>query len=159
MGKDVNADYVRQIINLTQTTSASDPLLVLSLDISPSQPGNGRAWGFPPRCSIWRSTPGKRSTASAAITPFPLELMRDTAVADFDRTKLAVHTRGIGLAGIEVYDILRDDYGIQIEFGDLGSTLAIISVGDTELAIERLVSALAEIKRRYERSPEGMFDH
>lgn len=40
-----------------------------------------------------------------------------------------MYTKDIGLAGIEVYDILRDDYEIQIEFGDLGNILAIISAG------------------------------
>ena len=81
------------------------------------------------------------------------------AVYDFDTTKLSVHTRDIGLAGIEVYDLLRDDYDIQIEFGDIGNILAIISVGDNDLAIERLVSALSEIRRRYAKDPKGMFDH
>ena len=33
-----------------------------------------------------------------------------------------MHTRDIGLAGIEVYDYLRDNYDIQIEFGDIGPT-------------------------------------
>ena len=35
------------------------------------------------------------------------------------QTKLSIHTLEIGLAGIEVYDILRDEYDIQIEFGDI----------------------------------------
>ena len=48
----------------------------------------------------------------------------------------------LGLAGIEVYDILRDDYDIQIEFGDLGNILAYLSIGDRVQDLERLVSAL-----------------
>ena len=68
-------------------------------------------------------------------------------VYKFDPTKLSVNTRNIGLAGIEVYDLLRDEYDIQIEFGDLGNILAIVSGGERELEIERLISALSEIKR------------
>ena len=56
--------------------------------------------------------------------------------SDFDTTKLSVHTRDIGLAGIEVYDLLRDEYDIQIEFGDIGNILAIISVGDNMFVME-----------------------
>ena len=52
----------------------------------------------------------------------------------------------IGLAGIEVYDLLRDEYDIQIEFGDLGNILAYLSIGDRSREIERLVSALSEIR-------------
>ena len=65
----------------------------------------------------------------------------------------------MGLAGIEVYDLLRDEYGIQIEFGDIGNILAIITGGDRALEIERLLGALSEIKRLYSRSPAGLFDH
>lgn len=54
--------------------------------------------------------------------------MDGDAIYDFDLAKLSIHTRDIGLAGIEVYDMLRDYYDIQIEFGDIGNILAIISV-------------------------------
>ena len=90
---------------------------------------------------------------------FGPELVDGDTVYAFDRTKLSVHTRDIGLAGIEVYDHLRDDYGIQIEFGDIGNLLAIISCGDRMMDIERLISALEEIKRQREKSPIGLFDH
>ena len=90
---------------------------------------------------------------------FGKELIDNDAIYDFDTTKLSIHTRDIGLAGIEVYDILRDEYGIQIEFGDIGNILAIISAGDRALEIERLISALYEIKRRYSKDKAGMFDH
>lgn len=87
------------------------------------------------------------------------ELIDKKEVYDFDDTKLSIYTGDIGLAGIEVYDILRDEYGIQIEFGDIGNILAIISVGDRQQSIERLISALYEIKRRYKKDKNDMFDH
>lgn len=37
--------------------------------------------------------------------------------------------------------------------------MAYISVGDRQLDIERLVAALAEIKRRYAKDKTGLFDH
>ena len=72
------------------------------------------------------------------------------------QTKLSVHTLDIGLAGIEVYDILRDEYDIHIEFGDIGNILAYLSIGDRPQEVERLVSALAEIKRRYRTDGSGL---
>ena len=77
------------------------------------------------------------------------ELINGNSVFDFDVTKLSVYTRDIGLAGIEVYDLLRDEYDIQIEFGDITNILAYISIGDRIQDIERLVGALADIKRLY----------
>ena len=84
------------------------------------------------------------------------ELINGDSIFDFDPTKLSVHTRNIGLAGIEVYDILRDEYDIQIEFGDIGNILAYLSIGDRMQELERLVCALAEIKRRYMKDPNGL---
>ncbi len=69
---------------------------------------------------------------------------------------MCIRDRDIGLAGIEVYDLLRDEYDIQIEFGDIGNILAYISIGDRVLDLERLVSALSEIRRRYRRNKAGM---
>ena len=80
------------------------------------------------------------------------------SVFDFDITKLSINTLNIGLAGIEVYDLLRDEYDIQIEFGDIGNILAYISVGDREREIERLVGALGEIRRKYKKERAGMLN-
>ena len=80
------------------------------------------------------------------------------SVYDFDVTKLAVYTRDIGLAGIEVYDLLRDEYDIQIELGDIANILAYISIGDRMQDIERLVGALADIKRLYSKDPAKMLN-
>ncbi|WP_040196272.1 aminotransferase class I/II-fold pyridoxal phosphate-dependent enzyme [Candidatus Soleaferrea massiliensis] len=153
----VHPDYVRQVINLTQTTSGSY-LLMSSLDISRRNLAlDGR--------EIFAKVVDFAAYAREEINrlggyyAFAGECIDSGAFYAFDPTKLSVHTREIGLAGIEVYDILRDDYDIQIEFGDIGNILAIISVGDRALEIERLIAALSEIKRLYAKDPAGMFDH
>lgn len=139
-GKNVSAGYIRQIINLTQTTSGSY-LLIASLDIARKNLAlNGR--------EIFRKTVQYAEYARSEINKlggyyaFGSELCGSDSFFSFDPTKLSIHTRDIGLAGIEVYDILRDEYNIQIEFGDIGNVLAIISAGDRALEIERLISSL-----------------
>jgi Arginine/lysine/ornithine decarboxylases len=153
----IREGYIRQIINLTQTTSGSY-LLISSLDISRRNLAlRGK--------EIFAKVSGLAQYAREEINriggyyAFARELADGGSVYDFDATKLSVNTLEIGRAGIEVYDILRDDYNIQIEFGDIGNILAIISVGDTDLAVERLVSALYEIKRLYSKDRAGMLDH
>ena len=84
------------------------------------------------------------------------DMINGGSIYDFDVTKLSVYTRDIGLAGIEVYDLLRDEYDIQIELGDIANILAYISIGDRIQDIERLVGALADIKRLYAKNPEQM---
>ena len=157
LGPNVNPDHVRQTINLTQTTSGSY-LLMSSLDISRRNLAlHGRE--IFARVADLAEYARNEINKIGGYYAFSKELVNGDSIFDFDATKLAVHTLDLGLAGIEVYDILRDDYGIQIEFGDIGNFLAIISVGDRAQQIERLVSSLSEIKRLYAKDPTGMFDH
>ena len=154
---DIDPSYVRQIINLTQTTSGSY-LLLSSLDLARKNMAlNGK--------EICAKTLELAEYARAEINKiggyyaFSRELMDGDLVYDFDRTKLSVNTTEIGLAGVEVYDLLRDEYDIQIEFGDIGNILAVITAGDRAFEIERLISALSEIKRIYSRDKVGMLHH
>ena len=143
--------YVHQIINITQTTSASY-LLLASLDIS------RRNLALRGREVIDRiiglvAYARDEINAIGDYYAYGRELIDGDAVYNFDTTKLSIYTRATGLAGIEVYDILRDDYDIQTEFGDIANLLAYVSVGDRPKDIERLVAALAEIRRNYRKDP------
>ena len=153
-GPGVSAGYVRQVINLTQTTSGSY-LLMTSLDISRRNlaiRGEEEFWKVMKMAQYARD----EINSIGGYYAFSKELVNNDSVYDFDVTKLSVYTLDIGLAGIEVYDLLRDEYDIQIEFGDLGNILAYISIGDRIKHIERLVSALAEINRRFKRDKTGL---
>lgn len=150
-GGSVDPEGLRQTINLTQTTSASY-LLLASLDLSRKNLAlNGR--------DIFRKVTAMSAYARDEINQigtyyaFSRELIDGEYICDFDVTKLVVSTAGTGLSGSEVYDLLRDEYDIQIEFGDTSNILAYISVGDRRQEIERLVGALSEISRRFRRDP------
>jgi arginine/lysine/ornithine decarboxylase len=138
--------YIRSVINLTQTTSASY-LLMSSLDISRKRLVLS---GEKISDTIIKTADYAREEIAkiGGYRAFSTEIKNGSDIFDMDKTKLSVHTRGIGLAGIEVYDHLRDEYDIQIEFGDIANFLCYISDGDRERDVERLISALAEIKRR-----------
>ena len=154
IGPNVHQGYVRQIINLTQTTSGSY-LLMSSLDISRRNLALRGRQVFHQVADIAEYA-REEINAVGGYYAFGKELCNGDSVFDFDTTKLSVHTLDIGLAGIEVYDILRDEYDIQIEFGDIGNILAYLSIGDRPQEVERLVSALAEIKRRYRTDGSGL---
>ncbi len=153
----INPHYVRTIINLTQTTSGSY-LLLSSLDIARRNLALHGEEIFEEVVSIAEYARSEINKIGGYYA-FSKEIVNGDNVFDFDITKLTVNTLDVGLAGIEAYDILRDDYGIQIELGDIGNILSIISVGDTRYNIERLVSALSEIKRIHTKDKKGIFDH
>ncbi|QTD42923.1 aminotransferase class I/II-fold pyridoxal phosphate-dependent enzyme [Sporosarcina sp. Te-1] len=157
INNDVSEGYTRQIINLTQTTSGSY-LLLSSLDISRKNLALHGKEIFDKVIGMAQYT-REEINQIGGYYAYSKELLNGDTIFDFDITKLSVHTREIGLEGIEIYDILRDEYDIQIEFGDIGNLLAYISVGDRHRDIERLVAALGEIKRRYGKESGQMFQH
>ncbi|MDE7254256.1 MAG: aminotransferase class V-fold PLP-dependent enzyme [Acetatifactor sp.] len=155
IGPHMNQGFVRQIINLTQTTSASY-LLLASLDISRRNLALRGEEEFA-KVTALAEYARREINEIEGYYAYTSELINHDSIFDFDRTKLTVNTLGIGLAGIEVYDILRDEYDIQMELGDIANILAYISIGDREREIERLISALVEIRRMYRKDSTGMF--
>ena len=153
-GPNIGVGYTRQIINLTQTTSGSY-LLLSSLDISRR---NLALRGKREFARVVELAEYARSEINkiGGYYAFSRELINGESIYDFDITKLSVNTIEVGLAGIEVYDLLRDEYDIQIEFGDIGNILAYLSIGDRLGGVERLVSSLAEIRRRFRRDKAGL---
>ena len=149
LGDTINPRHVEQIINLTQTTSASY-LLLSSLDISRRNLALRGCESFE-KVAAMAEYARDEINSIGGFYAYGKDLINGTSVCDYDVTKLSVYTRDIGLTGIEVYDLLRDEYDIQIEFGDIGNILAYISIGDRIQDIERLVGALEDIKRLYSR--------
>lgn len=156
-GKNIDSSYVRQIINLTQTTSGSY-LLMSSLDIA-------RKHMYLHGKQIVAKTLELAEYARNEVNrlggyyAFSKELINGDTIYDFDRTKLSVNTSQIGLAGIEISDLLQKDYDILIEFGDIGNFLAVVTAGDRAFEIERLISSLADIKRRYSKDRTDMLTY
>lgn len=156
-GPAMTEGHIRQIINLTQTTSGSY-LLLSSLDISRRNLALRGKESFA-RVVDLAEYARAEINAIGGYYAYSKELINGDSIFDFDVTKLSVNTLNIGLAGIEVYDLLRDEYDIQIEFGDLGNILAYISIGDRIREIERLVSALYEVRRRFSKSKSDLMSH
>ncbi len=146
IGPDMDTGHVRQVINLTQTTSASY-LLLASLDLSRR---NLALRGKDSFAKVVRMADYARNEINdiGGYYAYGKELI-GPSVFDFDVTKLCVFTRAMGLPGIEVYDLLRDEYDIQAEFGDIGTMMAYLSIGDRMQDVERLIGALEDIKRLY----------
>lgn len=157
LGPNMDANDVRQIINLTQTTSGSY-LLLSSLDISRKKLALEGEKIFD-KVSKLAEYARTEINEIGDYYAFGKELINGDTIYDFDPTKLSINTLELGLAGIEVYDILRDEYDIQLEFGDIGNTLAYISLGDTQKNIERLVSALADVKRIYKNTKNDLLEN
>lgn len=152
--ESMDTEEVRQIINLTQTTSGNY-LLMASLDLARRELALNGEQIFEEVVNLAQYARDEINEIDGYYA-YSTEVIDREGIYDFDRTKLVIKTTGLGLTGSEVFDLLRDEYNIQIELGDTANVLAYISVGDRKVDIERLVGALAEIKRRYQKDPKGL---
>ena len=98
IGPQIHEGYVRQIINLTQTTSGSY-LLMSSLDISRRNLAR-RGKEIFAKVIEMADYAREEINAIGGYYAFGKELINGDSIFDFDSTKLSVHTRDIGLAGI-----------------------------------------------------------
>jgi arginine decarboxylase len=143
----IDRQTVRTMINLTQTTSASY-LLMTSLDMArrnlvlngPSILGNVLEMAKDAK---------RRINEIDGCYAFGSELIGTPGVFNFDDTKLTVKVTGLGLTGFEVYDLLRDEYNIQMELGDANNILGIMSLGDTQGHVDAVVDALRDLSSRF----------
>ncbi len=142
-------EHITSILNLSRTTSASY-LLLASMDLA-------RRYLVTEGKAALSDALRRACAARARIRDiggydaFGSELIDGRSVWAFDDTKLSINTLGLGLSGMEVYDLLRREYGIQLEFGDIGHILALSTHANTAEDFDRLVEALGDLKARYGR--------
>lgn len=145
----IQESLVRAMINLTLTTSASY-LLMSSLDVARKQLAVRGKETLDRVVEISRWARDEINKIDG-LYAFGRERINGCGVFDFDETKLGIDVNGIGLTGFEAYDILRDEYNIQMELGDVCNILAIISVGDDKKSVKALVDAISDMAKRYRR--------
>lgn len=75
------------------------------------------------------------------------DLAGRSAVCAVDCSKLVISTRGTGIHGEKLGNILRNRYGIEMEMCGADHVTAISTVGDSKDGLKRLKAALLEIDR------------
>jgi len=145
-GHKIQPEAVKQVLNLTMTTSSSY-ILMSSIDVARKQLA---LYGEEMLDETLRLARMARHEINKieGLYAFGKELIGTAGVYDFDETKLGINVRNLGITGYEAERILRDEYNIQIEMSDLYNILAIISLGDTQESIERLVDALKSMAKK-----------
>ena len=73
-------------------------------------------------------------------------------LADWDIGKLVISVRHTSMSGRKLYDILREEYHLQMEMAASDYVLAIMTITDVEEGWQRLADALLEIDGRIEES-------
>ena len=68
---------------------------------------------------------------------------------DYDETKIVVRVNELGMTGFEAYQMLLDEYNIQMELAETYVVLAVVGVGDDMSTVNLLVEALEDMSRRF----------
>lgn len=137
---------VRSVINISQTSSASY-LLMASLDIARHALATNK--------ELINNVIRLSQIAKNEINQIPnLRIVDDANVwvedeYTHDSSKLLVDVSRLGKTGFEIYELLKEDYNIQLEFGEALVVLAIISVGDTVESVLKLIAAFQDLSKRF----------
>lgn len=142
----LDPNRMRTTVGMAQTTSPS-VLILASIDTARRQ------------MALAGETMLERTIALATDARRRLQALPGVGVLDadqlgiteFDLTKLVVDVHGLGLTGFEAEAALRHRFGIGPEMSDLVGLVFLVTIGDTEESINRLVDAFATLSREHER--------
>ncbi len=139
----ISSDIVRQVLNLTYTSSASY-LLMCSLDLARKQLATNGKSILDEVLNLSRTSRIELNQIEGLFA-FGKELIGTSGCYGFDETKLGINVAGLGHTGYEAESKLRKEYNIQIELADIYNILAIISLGDRKQDLDYLVNALRDM--------------
>jgi arginine/lysine/ornithine decarboxylase len=154
----LDAGRVRECLQLIQTTSPNFAILA-SIDLSRQQMvTRGHEWLDRTLALARRARAGLSTIPGVEVLDERHHLGAGSGFHQHDETKIVVGTRGLGLSGREVQSILNRDFGVQPEIGGSAHVLFILTIGNVEQDVERLVSAMRAIAKdhRNTRKSQGM---
>jgi arginine/lysine/ornithine decarboxylase len=152
-GELVDPDRVRTAVGMAQTTSPS-VLVLASIDAARRQ------------MALHGEVLLERTIALADDARRRLQALPGIGVLDanrlgidaFDLTKLVIDVDGLGMTGYQAEDVLRNRFGVGPEMSDLVGVVCLITIGDTEASIQRLVEAFTTLSREHYRGVDGRAD-
>jgi arginine decarboxylase len=147
-GNLIAPEKVKQVLNLTHTTSSSY-LLMCSLDIARKQLATKGSDMLEDTLQLARWA-REEINKIEGLYAFGKELIGTPGCYDFDETKLSINVRGLGFSGYQMESKLRKEYNIQIELSDLYNVLAIVCIGDRKVDLEALINAFKDISLKTE---------
>jgi arginine/lysine/ornithine decarboxylase len=149
----VDNDRVRTTIGMVQTTSPS-VLVLASIDAARRQMAlQGEI--LLERTIAFAENARRRLQALPGIGVLDAEQL---GIDAFDLTKLVIDVDGLGLTGYQAEDALRNRFGVGPEMSDLVGVVCLITIGDTEASVQRLVEAFATLSQEHWRGASRSAD-
>ena len=139
----LDVERLHTAVDMVQTTSPS-ALIFGSLDASRRQMAlHGEA--------LLTETIVRAYDVRMAVIPLRelwavgAELTYQREGTDVDVTRILVDVHELGLTGYYAEEILREEHGVMVEMSDLMSVLLLITIGDDDDSISRLIAGLESL--------------
>jgi len=139
----VNPDVVTNTLKLLQTTSPSY-ILMASLDLARMQMAT-EGKKLLDRTVKFAEDARSKIDRIDGLSCFSRDRAKAAGMSDMDVTKLTITVSDLGLSGYHVSHLLNTRYGIQVEMADPFHILVIVSIGDRQDDLNRLVESLRMI--------------
>ena len=98
---------------------------------------------------------GCRHIRIGKMTHLSQNMKKGYVLTDWDIGKIVISVKGTSMTGQQLYDILRDEYHLQMEMAAATYVLAIMTVMDTKEGWQRLADAIVQIDDRIEENAES----
>ncbi|MBV9271843.1 MAG: aminotransferase class I/II-fold pyridoxal phosphate-dependent enzyme [Candidatus Eremiobacteraeota bacterium] len=144
-GARVRVDRLEAVLKMFLSTSPNLPM-VASLDVARKQMAVEGAALLSRTIELAEET-RRRLNEIPNVYCFGEELQGRPGVFDLDPTKLTITVKDLGYTGYEASEILRRRYNVQVELADLFNVVALITIGTSTVAADRLVQGVAELAR------------
>lgn len=141
-GERVSRERVLQMLQLTQSTSPNY-ILMASIDAARA---HMEEEGEELMTRTIRLARRLRDGVNAidGLFSFGRERIGQCGIYDFDETKVTVTVSSLGVTGSQAEEVLRRK-GIESELCDYHNVLFLVTIGDTEESIDRLLTAIREM--------------
>ncbi|MBC5826034.1 MAG: aminotransferase class I/II-fold pyridoxal phosphate-dependent enzyme [Candidatus Eremiobacteraeota bacterium] len=144
-GSGLDHGRLRSTLRIFQSTSPSLVLLA-SLDVARMQMATQGKELLGRTLALARHA-RRRLNQIAGLFCMGVEQVGRPGIAGYDETRIVITVKGLGYTGYEAEQILRMRYNVQVELADLFNVVALITIGDTEESVERLINAVKELGR------------
>lgn len=145
----IDLNRVKTVLNLLHTTSPSYVLLA-SLDVARMQMAT-EGEVLLDRTIKLANDARSRINEINGLFCFGREVLELEGAYNLDPTKLTINCKGLSLSGQKLETILANDYYIQVEMSDFYNILAVVTIGDDEESIGKLIDALEDISNNYKK--------
>lgn len=158
-GPRVNRMKMRRYLNIYQSSSPSY-VLMASMDACISYMKENAPKCFAAMCEYRNDFMKQMGMCRHIRIAGPDNVQKENySFIAWDICKLLISVKGTSMSGQELYDVLREEFHLQMEMAADSYVLAIMTIADTEEGWQRLADALCRIDVRIEEKKENSGEH